>query len=79
MSCGVGLRCSSDLAMLWLWCRLATAAPIPSLAWELPLCPKAVKRKERRGREKRKEKERVQTSMVRVRGKIVKSLSWDIY
>ena len=21
--CGVGRRCSSDLALLWLWCRLA--------------------------------------------------------
>ena len=36
MSCGVGCRYSSDLALLWLWCRLAAAAPIWSLAWELP-------------------------------------------
>ena len=28
MSCGVGLRCCSDPALLWLWCRLAAAAPI---------------------------------------------------
>ena len=26
----------SDLAMLWLWRRLAAAAPIQALAWELP-------------------------------------------
>ena len=27
-SCGVGHRCGSDLALLWLWYRLAAAAPI---------------------------------------------------
>ena len=27
---------SSDLALLWLWCRLAAAAPIRTLAWEPP-------------------------------------------
>ena len=30
-----GHRRGSDLAWLWLWCRLAAAAPIRSLAWEL--------------------------------------------
>ena len=25
-----------DPELLWLWCRSAAAAPIPSLAWELP-------------------------------------------
>ena len=34
--CGVCHRCSSDLELLWLWCRLATAAPIQPLAWEPP-------------------------------------------
>ena len=27
MSCGVGHRHSLDLALLWLWCRLAAVAP----------------------------------------------------
>ena len=36
MSFGVGHRCGSDLALLWLWRRLAAAALIPSLAQELP-------------------------------------------
>ena len=36
MSCGVSRRCSSDLALLWLWCRLAAIALIPPLAWEPP-------------------------------------------
>ena len=36
MSCGVGHRLGLDLAWLWLWCRLAAAALIQPLAWELP-------------------------------------------
>ena len=36
MSCSVGCRCSSNLALLWLWCRPAAAAPIWPLAWEPP-------------------------------------------
>ena len=28
--------CGSDLALLWLWCRPAPAAPLRPLAWELP-------------------------------------------
>ena len=35
MSCGVGCRCPSDPALLWLWHRLAAIAPIGPLAWEL--------------------------------------------
>ena len=34
--CGIGHRCSSDLMLLWLWCRPAAAAPIRPLAWERP-------------------------------------------
>ena len=36
ISCGVGCRYSSDLALLWLWPRPAAVAPIQPLAWELP-------------------------------------------
>ena len=36
MSCGKVRRHSSDLALLWLWCRLATAALIQPLARKLP-------------------------------------------
>ena len=36
MSGGVGHRHSSDPVLLWLWCRLAAAAPIPPLASEIP-------------------------------------------
>ena len=34
MSYGVGHRCGSDLAWLWLW--PAAVAPIGPLAWEPP-------------------------------------------
>ena len=38
MSCGVGPRRGSDLALLWLWlwCRLAAVAPIQPVALEPP-------------------------------------------
>ena len=36
VSCGIGRRFGSDPPLLWLWCRLAAAALIRPLAWELP-------------------------------------------
>ena len=36
MSCGVGRRCASDLALLWLWRRPAATALIRPLGWEPP-------------------------------------------
>jgi len=36
MSCGVGHRCSSNSALLWLWYRTEATAPIQPLAWEPP-------------------------------------------
>ena len=36
MSCDVALRHGLDLALLWLWHRLAVTAPIQPLAWEPP-------------------------------------------
>ena len=36
MSCGADRRHGSDLALLWLWFRLAAVALIRSLAWEPP-------------------------------------------
>ena len=35
-----------DLALLWLWCRLAPVAPIKTLAWEPP-CAASVALKRR--------------------------------
>ena len=34
MSCGVGRTRGSDLALLWLWHRLAAVAPIRPLTWQ---------------------------------------------
>ena len=36
MSCGIGHRCGSDPALLWLWHRLVAVVPIWPLHWELP-------------------------------------------
>ena len=51
VSCGVGHRCGSHPALLWLWCRLAATGPIQPLAWEPPYAtgaaPKKKKKKER--------------------------------
>ena len=48
-SCSVGCRGGSDLALLWLWCRLAAAAPIQPLAQELPYVVHApLKRKKKK-------------------------------
>ena len=47
MSCGVIRRCSSDLALLSLWCRLAAAALIQPLAWEPPYATDVALKKER--------------------------------
>ena len=54
MICGVGCRCGLDPALLWLWRRLAAAALIQLLVWELPYAAgvalKRHKRKKERGR-----------------------------
>ena len=46
--CGVGCRCGSDLALLWLWCRPEVAAPIKPLAWEPPYAMGATLEKDKR-------------------------------
>ena len=53
VSCGVGHRSSSDLALLWLWCRPAATAPIQPLAWE-PLYAMAVALKRQKQKNKTK-------------------------
>ena len=42
---GVGRRHSSDLTLLWLWCRLAAVTPIRPLAWEPPCAESGLKSK----------------------------------
>ena len=48
MSCGVGRRRGSDLALLWLWPRPAAVAPIRPLAWELPRAAGAAPKKQKK-------------------------------
>ena len=60
MSCGVGLRCGLDLALLWLWCRLAATAPIRSLVWEPPYAAGAALKKYKKDqKQKQKNKQTV--------------------
>ena len=56
VSCGVGRRCSLDLVLLWLWCRLAAVAPIPPLAWEPPYATGAAQEIAKRQKDKKKKK-----------------------
>ena len=59
MSCGVGCRRGSDLALLWLWHRLATTAPIRSLVWEPPYAVGAALKGQKAKKKKKKERERL--------------------
>ena len=52
MSCGVGRRHSSDLALLWLCCRPAATTPIGLLAWEPPNTMGAVLKKKKKKKKK---------------------------
>ena len=47
MSCGVGLRHSSDPPLLWLWYRPSAVAPICPLAWEPPHAASATLKKQK--------------------------------
>ena len=53
--CNVGHRCSSDLVLLWLWHRMAVAASIGLLAWELPYAADTWERKRKENRSKIKD------------------------
>ena len=50
MSCGVGCRRGSNLALLWLWCRLAAATLIRALAWEPPCAVSAALKRQKKKR-----------------------------
>ena len=58
MSCGVGHRHQSDLALLWLWRRPAATALIRLLAWVPPyVVGAALKRQKKEKRKKKKRKD----------------------
>ena len=54
-SCSIGRRFGSDPLLPWLWHRLAVAALIRTLAWELP-CATGVALKKQKKKEKRENK-----------------------
>ena len=56
MSYGVGCRSGSDLALLWLWHKLAATAPTGPLAWEPPYAVGAALEKAKRQKDKKKKK-----------------------
>ena len=56
MNCGIGLRHSLDPGLLWLWHRLAAAAPIQPLAWALPYTVGMRLERQKKRKEKKKEK-----------------------
>ena len=58
MSCGAGRRQSSDLALLWLWCRPVAIAPIGPLAWERPYAAGAALEKAKRQNKKNQKRQK---------------------
>ena len=66
LSCGVGHRQGSDLALLGLGCRPATAALVGPLAFELPYAAgEVLKKREREKRKKTKTKNLTHTATIK--------------
>ena len=53
MSCGVGRRCGSDPALLWLWRMPVAIAPIRPVAWEPPYAKGAAQEKGKKTKRKK--------------------------
>ena len=52
-ACSIVCRCGSDPMLLWLWCRLAAAAPTGPLAWEPPYASGATLKKTKKKKDYR--------------------------
>ena len=67
MSCGVDHRQGSDPALLWLWHRPASTAPILPLAWEPPyaagVAPERQKDKKKKKKKKEKKKKQINKNL----------------
>ena len=57
MSCGMGCRHGSDLALLWLWHRLAAVAPIRPLAWEPSYAVGAALKRQKKKKKKKQQQQ----------------------
>ena len=64
MNCGVGHRHILDLALLWLWCRLTTAALICPLVWELPYATSVALKNDPKFKKKSKSKSKSTTLII---------------
>ena len=70
MSYGVGHRCGSDLALLWLWRRPVATTLIRPLAWEPPCVVGAALK----GQKKKKKKKRKTSKWIKDLNKRPKSI-----
>ena len=53
MSCGLGRRHRLDVALLWLWHRMAAAGQIRSLAWEHPYAMGVAQKRQKKKKKKK--------------------------
>ena len=74
MSCGVGHRLGSGLALLWFWRRPAATAPIRPLAWKPPYAEGAAQ--EMAKRQKQTNKKKSLLTIIRL-GNITKAYEID--
>ena len=56
MSCGIGRRCTLDLALLWLWHSPAAVAQFRPTAWEPPYAAGVALKKQKTKKERKKER-----------------------
>ena len=59
MSCGVGCRRGSDLALQWLWYRPAAIAPIRPLGWEPSYAAGTALKRQKYKKKKKKKRYRI--------------------
>jgi len=66
VSCGVGCRHGSDLALLWLWHRPAATALFRPLAWEPPYAVGVALKRQKDKKKKKDGKLRYMADMIRI-------------
>ena len=64
LSCDVGCRHGSDPEFLLLWYRLADAAPVQPLAWELPYAMAVALKKAKQNKKKRNDHYRILPNLL---------------
>ena len=64
MSCSVGCRFGSDLALLWPWRRPVATVLIHPLAWEPPYATGAALKRQKEKKKKERKKEKKNTNSL---------------